>query len=165
MSVIVCNAGPLIALSGVGVVELLRDLFGAVYVAEEVKCEVELGGALGVGMNLFREHTWLRVTPTASKVNPMLASLLDAGEAATITLAHEMNASLVLLDEAKGRKIAGDVYHLPVIGTGRVLVEAKKRGLISAVKPLLDEMRSRGYWINTAVYGKILDMADEPYST
>jgi predicted nucleic acid-binding protein len=162
MSTIVCNAGPLIALAGAGSVALLQDLFGVIHVAEEVKEEVEAGGMSGVGMNMFRENSWLRVTRLPVPVNPTLASLLDLGEAATITLAHEMNASLVLLDEVKGRKIAGDVYHLPVIGTGRVLVEAKKRGLIPAVKPLLDEMRSKGYWINTGVYAQILRMAGEP---
>ena len=162
MSMIVCNTGPLIALAGVGRLELLQELFGIVHVAEKVKEEVEAGGVSGVGMNMFGEHSWLRVTRLVVPVNPTLASLLDPGEAATITLAHEMKASLVLLDEAKGRKIAGDVYHLPVIGTGRVLVEAKKRGLILAVRPLLDQMRSTGYWINTGVYAQILRMAGEP---
>ena len=162
MSVIVCNSGPLIALAGVSRLELLHDLFGVVHVAEEVKEEVEAGGMSGVGMDMFREHSWLRVTRLAVPVNPTLASLLDPGEAATITLAHELKASLVLLDEVKGRKIAGDVYHLPVIGTGRVLVEAKKRELIPTVKPYLDEMRSKGYWINTGVYTQILRMAGEP---
>jgi uncharacterized protein len=162
MSVIVCNAGPLIALAGVSSVALLHHLFGEVHVAEEVKDEVEAGGRSGIGKDLFHEHSWLLVTRLAAPVNPTLASLLDPGEAATITLAHDLNASLVLLDEAKGRKIAGDVYHLPVIGTGRILVEAKKRALIPTVTPLLDQMRTNGYWINTTVYSQILRMADEP---
>ena len=161
MSRIVCNSGPLIALASVGSLGLLHDLFGVVHVAEKVQEEVEAGGSSGVGMNMFGEHSWLQVTRLATPMNPTLASLLDPGEAATITLAYEIKASLVLLDEAKGRKIAGDVYHLPVIGTGRVLVEAKKRHLIPAVKPLLDEMRSKGYWINTGVYEQILRMAGE----
>ena len=163
MSMIVCNSGPLIALAGVGRLGLLHDLFGVVHVAEKVREEVEAGGISGVGMNMFGEHSWLQVTRLAVPVSPSLASLLDPGEAATITLAYEIKASLVLLDEVKGRRLAGDVYHLPVIGTGRVLVEAKKRHLIPAVKPLLDEMRSKGYWINTGVYARILRMAGEPF--
>lgn len=161
MSVIVCNAGPLIALASVGKVALLNELFGEVYVAEEVRREVEAGGESGVGIDLFQKHDWLRVSAPKNPVNLSLASLLDPGEAATITLAHELHASLVLVDEAKGRKIAGDVYHLPVIGTGRVLVEAKKRGLIADVKPALDAMRSKGYWINDHIFDQILRLAGE----
>lgn len=43
MSGIVCNAGPLIALAGLGQLGLLRDLFGEVLVADEVRAEVEAG--------------------------------------------------------------------------------------------------------------------------
>lgn len=59
-------------------------------------------------------------------MDPLLASLLDRGEAATIALALQESAALVLMDEVKGRRVARDVYGLAVIGTGRIMA-----GLIS----------------------------------
>jgi hypothetical protein len=57
-----------------------------------------------------------------------LRTSLDAGEAAVIGLARELNANLVLIDERKARRIARTIYRLHVIGSARVLVEAKRKG-------------------------------------
>lgn len=56
-----------------------------------------------------------------------------------------------MIDERKARRIARDVYGLRVIGTARVLVEAKRRGLVSGVCPLMLKMRETGYWIHDSI--------------
>ncbi len=161
MSLVVCNAGPLIALSGIGCLDLIRDLFGSVEAAEEVRREVEAGGPSGLGKSIFTTHPWLRSSPLLAPPDPLLSSVLDSGEAATISLSLERGASLVLMDERKGRKIARDVYQLPVAGTGRVLVEAKRAGLIAQVKPLLRKMEANGYWLSIPIQREILRQAGE----
>ena len=57
MKSVVCNAGPLIALSGIGQTGLLRELFGEVLVSEKVRDEVEAGGLRGGGSQHLRERT------------------------------------------------------------------------------------------------------------
>lgn len=158
---IVCNAGPLIALAGVGQLALLRELFDEVLIAEEVRREVEVGGERGVSASLIRESPWLRVSSLEEKIDPLLASLLDVGEAATIALAVQKSAALVLIDEVKGRRVARNVYGLAVIGTARVLVEAKRARLIDHVGPLLEQMRGNGYWIADGILDEILRQAGE----
>lgn len=160
MSAIVCNAGPLIALAGIGQVKLLRGLFEQVLVPPEVRAEVVAGGPGGVGADLFRA-AWLEVTPLLKTVDPLLVSLLDSGEAATIALAVEHSASMVLMDEVKERRVARNVYGLAVIGTGRLLVEAKRAALIPQVRPLLEQMRNNGYWISESIVAEILRTAGE----
>lgn len=49
----------------------------------------------------------------------------------------------MIIDELSARKVAM-MMDLPLIGTVGLLMTAKKRGLINAVKPLLDEMISKG---------------------
>ena len=161
MSAIVCNAGPLIALAGIGQLGLLRELFGEVLVAEEVRLEVEAGGKSGAGAGMFQTEPGLRVTSLSRKMDPLLASLLDRGEAATIALALQESAGLVLMDEVKGRRVASDVYGLAVIGTGRVLVEARRAALISEVRPLIGQMRANGYWLAETIVAEILRQAGE----
>ena len=91
----------------------------------------------------------------------MLETLLDQGEAETIALALQFSAALVLMDERKGRKIARDIYGLAVIGTGRLLTEAKLAGLIPAVTPLIGQMRAHGYWLSDKIVAEILRQAGE----
>jgi len=156
---IACNAGPLIALAGIGQLGLLRDLIGEVLVADDVKSEVEAGGKSGAG--LFQSAPWLRVTNLSRKIDPLLTSLLDIGEAATISLALQEPAALVLMDEVKGRRVARNVYGLAVIGTGRVRVEARRAALISEVRPLIEQMRAGGYWLADTIVAEILRQAGE----
>ncbi|MCU0571991.1 MAG: DUF3368 domain-containing protein [Syntrophobacteraceae bacterium] len=54
----------------------------------------------------------------------------------------------VLLDERKARRVARNVYGLQVIGTARVLVEARRECLLRSVKRIILQMREGGYWIH-----------------
>lgn len=58
---------------------------------------------------------------------------------------------MAIIDERRGRKIAQQVYHLPVKGTAGVLVEAHRRGLIATVRPHLLSLRLAGYFIADGV--------------
>ncbi len=148
-------------LAGAGQADILRGLFSAVHVTPEVKTEVEAGGVTGRGAALFQSALWLRVTPLHEPPDPALTALLDIGEASTIALARQESASLILLDEVKGRHVARQIYGLPVIGTARLLVEAKRAGLIPNVQPVLHQMRTNGYWIADRIVAEILRQAGE----
>ncbi|MEO8197323.1 MAG: DUF3368 domain-containing protein [Thermoanaerobaculia bacterium] len=82
------------------------------------------------------------------KPDPLLAAELGAGEAAVIASAYQIGARLVLLDDRKARRIAMGAYKLRVIGSAGVLVFAKRAGAIPAVRPLLDAMIDRGYYLS-----------------
>ena len=161
MKSIVCNAGPLIALAGIGRTGLLRELFGEVLVSGKVRDEVEAGGKTGTAASLFADSPWIRVIRLTERPDPLLETLLDRGEAETIALAMQSSAGLILMDERKGRRIAREIYGFAVVGTGRVLIEAKKSGLIPAVRPLIDQMRDHGYWLSDRIVAEILRQAEE----
>ena len=80
-------------------------------------------------------------------LDPLLSTVLDKGEAAVITLARSLSADVVLIDESKARKIARTIYGLRVIGSARVLVEAKRHCMLDNVAAALQAMREYGYWI------------------
>lgn len=130
-------------------------------VSGKVRDEVEAGGSTGAGANLFANAPWIRVIRLTNPSDPLLDTLLDQGEAEAIALALQSSAALVLIDERKGRKIARDIYGLAVIGTGRLLTEAKKAGLIPAVRPLIDQIRLNEYWMSDKIVAEILRQAGE----
>ncbi|MGD0091374.1 MAG: DUF3368 domain-containing protein [Planctomycetota bacterium] len=86
---------------------------------------------------------------------------MDAGEAAVIELALERHAAFILMDERKGRKIAREVYGLQVMGTARLLVEAKHRGVQINLAETLKGMRACGYWIHDDIVAFALKAAGE----
>jgi predicted nucleic acid-binding protein len=63
----------------------------------------------------------------ATPVEPLLGTLLDKGEAPVIHLPREKGADFVLIDERRARKIARKIYGIRVVGSARILVEAKQR--------------------------------------
>jgi len=157
----ICNTGPLIALSMIDRIDILRHLFKLIVVPEAVHKEILEGGITNAGLANYRKIKWIKVITLSSPADLLLESSLDSGEAAVIELARELNANFVLIDERKARKIARTVYGLHVIGSARVLVEAKRRGLLRNVGAALQAMRDGGYWIGDSIVDVALKKAGE----
>jgi hypothetical protein len=146
-NLIVADTGPLVALSCADTIDLLRNLYAHVYVPPAVARELAGGGAR-VGGDLLARHSWLDVRAPTAQPELLLREELDAGEAEAITLAVELGRSCVLLDERRGRRIASRVYGLEVRGTLGVLTEARRRGLLPALAPVLDRLVKGGIFLS-----------------
>ena len=158
---VICNTGPIVALSMIGRIDILRDLFELVTVPEAVHMEILEGGTTNAGLAGYRKVNWIKVGTLSKPVDPLLRTSLDFGEAAVIELARELSVNLVLVDERKARKIARTIYGLHVIGSARVLVEAKRHGLLDNVGVALQAMRNGGYWIGDSIVDAALKQAGE----
>lgn len=90
----------------------------------------------------------------------LLLNQLDSGEAETIILAKELNADFVIIDENLGYRFAKNAG-LTTIRTLSLLLRAKERGYIERVKPLMDDMITKGRWYSSAVYRAFLNQAGE----
>jgi uncharacterized protein len=159
--VAVSNTGPLIALAHAEVLHILSGLFEKVLVPEAVRDEIEAGSLSKLRFaDLSASAANLQVLPNPP-VDPLLAKMLDQGEAAVVLLAQREGGLPVLLDERKGRKIAGDIFGLPVIGTAGLLIKAKRAGLIPHVGTALDRMIAAGYYIHDRIRNQAIELAGE----
>ena len=70
-----------------------------------------------------------------------------------------MRATL-LMDDRAGRTAAA-MPGLPVVGTAGLLIQAKGRGLVPAVLPLLQTIRSNGYRFTDALLAAAAKLAGE----
>jgi predicted nucleic acid-binding protein len=157
---VVADAGPLIAFGRIRKRELLPQVLGEVLVprAVAVECLVDLEnpGTRAICDALQAQLQLLMETPGPA-LPPL--PLLDAGESAAIRLALKLSAS-VLMDEKAGRKIVTNLG-LNMIGSAGVLLAAKKRGLIAAVRTMLEALAGNGYHFSDALVRAILMQAGE----
>ena len=154
---VVSNASPLISLARIGKLDLLRQLYGELFIPEAVWHEVVIEGVGQPGADEVKAATWIKTQLVTN--TPLVHALrqeLDAGEAEAIALTLETQAELLLMDERVGREVA---RHLGLRYTGLigVLVEAKHKGVLSVVTPQLDELRNiAGFRISDALYVRVL---------
>jgi uncharacterized protein len=83
-----------------------------------------------------------------------LPGRLHLGEREAIALAKERGVAL-LVDEREARKATSQLG-IHVVGSLRVLKEAKDRGIISQIKRILDELIATGTYISDALYHAFL---------
>ncbi len=158
---LISNTGPIVALGSIDYLEILPKMFEEVIVPEPVHNEIMQGGKDFTGLGSYKKATWINVQSLANPIEPLLGTLLDKGEASVIHLAKEKGADFILIDERKARKIARSIYGMNVVGTARILVEAKNRGFIPSVWAALDGMRKAGYWIHDNIVTIALKHANE----
>ncbi len=156
--IVVSNATPIITLSSIGKIDILKYFFDKVYIPQAVYDEIKSKKAYGY--KEIEDDFFEVMTIEDSFAQDILLNDLDLGEAQTIVLAKELNADIVLIDETIGYNIARS-QKLNVKRTLSFLIVAKERGLITEVKPLLDEMIENGRWISRRVYGDVLRICGE----
>jgi len=83
------------------------------------------------------------------------------GEASVIQAAQDLNWNSVLIDERRARRIAAEAYGLEVRGTCAVIIQAKRRGLIPAVRPVIEKMIAGGYYIGPQLQAECIRQAGE----
>jgi len=160
--IVVSDSSPIIALDAAGHLELLHRLYGEVLIPAAVETEI-LGGGIGApGVAAVTNLPWIRVGVVSDRT--LLGALLlqlDTGEAEAIALAVQAKADLLLIDERRARRSAQNLG-VKVVGLIAVLLEAKRQGLLSAVRPVLDSLSSQsGFWISQALYDHAVKVAGE----
>ena len=94
------------------------------------------------------------------KYQKLLEETLDGGESSAIALVQELNNSLLIIDEVKGRKVAQKLQ-LDYTGTLGVLLEAKKQGHLNSLQKTLTKLKSKGFRVSKAIEKEVLKKANE----
>ena len=161
MTIVVSDTSPIRALEFVGKLDLLAKLSGRVIVppavVKELRFPAERYRSVDVSQFAFLEI----VAPTRNQEVQRLRTTLDAGESEALVLAVELSAELILMDERVGREAARRM-RLRMVGTIGVLQRAKKAGLVSAIRPLIDDIiNGSGFFLSQELVDSVLKQEGE----
>ena len=157
---VVSNTSPLLNLSIIGRLDLVRERFGTVLIPEAVRAElrIEEDQPGSAALREALEAGWLRVRAVTAE-RPLATALrgdLDEGESEAIALAVEVGAARVLLDEREGRKRAR-ALGLPITGVLGILLWAQRNGKLASVRDAVRQLREEaGFYVASALEAEIL---------
>lgn len=166
MPVVVSDTSPLIYLSWVGQLDLLRRLYGVVLVPGAVWAEMNRGGNATTGASEVRaaiEGDWIRVAAVepSLRVLELAADRIDPGELEAIALAASHHAILII-DDLDGRRVAR-LLGVEMTGTLGVLARAKREHQLAAIRPLLLRlMQETNFRLSRHLVDAVLADAGEP---
>jgi hypothetical protein len=162
---VVCNAGPLITLAKLNLLHLLDELYGRVHFSRSVYDEAVVEGIrqgyedARTLLTFLNQMNWL---PEEVELGDASADLrearLDQGERDTLALAVAKGSTLILMDEAEGRRVAR-ARGLKVRGSLGILIEAYRRDLISGDQlrlNLTEIARRQDIWVNPILVERLL---------
>lgn len=141
---------------------MLHEIYQTVIIPDVVADE--LTAASNPVIPAILQLDWIQ---TRSLTNSEIANRLqrdrglDPGEANAIALAIELQADDLLIDERLGRREAQQ-FGLSIIGILGILIVAKQRNLIPAVRPVMDALIDRaGFRVSPKLYQQVLNRSNE----
>lgn len=157
----VVNTSPLSYLHRAGLLYLLPTIFGRVVVPGQVVTELRVGRGHGYDLPEPMVLPWADVRPV-EPLSPRLErfGFLGAGERAVLTLAMALPVSVAIIDELPARRVA-QLLDVRVTGTLNIILTAKQRGHVQAVRPILDRLQDLRFRVAPALREHILTLAGE----
>ncbi len=149
-SIVIADTSCFILLDKINELDLLQKVFKTVTTTKEIA-------------NEFNKPLPIWVTiqaATNQRYSELLEIEIDKGEASAIALALETNDSLLILDDQKARKLA-ERLNLKYTGTLGVLLKAKEREILPAIKPFLQKIQQTNFRFSEKVFDQILREAKE----
>ena len=154
---VVSSATPLIAFARANRPDILHKLYGEITVPEAVLAEIEREPV----RTHVRDASWIRVVPVGdSSERKMFSAKLHAGEVEVMILARELRADLLLMDDNAAKKTA-KFLGFAVVGSFGILLKAKREGVITEVRGLMDSMIADGLYASPGFRQMVLEEAGE----
>lgn len=148
--IVISDTSCFIAFDRINQLEILQRTFGTVLTTPEVVEE------FGKDLPL-----WVQIRRAVNSIKKVeLERKLDKGEASAIALALEIERPVIIIDEKKGRKIAKDL-NLEVIGSLKVLLIAKSKGVISEIYPVIRNLENLNFRFSKKLVSEALRLANE----
>src|SRR5690625_3889722 len=147
---IISDTSPLIILSKIDELELLRKIYG------EITTTFDIADEFGEPL----PH-WINIHHVKDKARQQLLELqIDKGESSAIALAMEIDQNTLILDDYKARRVAKQIG-LNYTGTIGIIIKAKLTGTIPSIKPIIEKIKQTDFRISKELETIALEKANE----
>ena len=159
--IVVSDTTPLISLLKIKRIGLLEKLFGEVVIPQAVFTELTVDIRFAEEAEVIKNEKFISVKEVSNMASVNIlkrATGLDQGESEAIVLSDEIQADILLMDEAKGRKIS-DQMGIHIMGTIGILMVAYEDDILTAdeVNKCIDGLQNAGRHIGHKHYQMLLD--------
>lgn len=160
VNTIVSDTGPLITWSLVNQLPLLKRVYPVILVPGAVVEELRDQRHLSRPGHDLLERGWIQRYELDLPDDSTLPRRFGHGEKEAIRLSR--HADLVLLIDDREARKAAQSRGINTTATLETLGLCKKLGLLPFVRPLLEEMVAKGFWISDARKDRFLEQMGEP---
>ena len=152
--IVVADTSPINYLILIKEIDILPKMYGSVVVPQTVREELVRASAPQL-VRSWLDHLpiWLEVRSPVAVPDSSLAKL-DAGERDAITLATELHADQLIVDDREGRREA-ERRGIPVMGTLGVLREAATLKLLD-IRVVAERLQATSFYVAPEVLAKLL---------
>jgi len=156
--ILVADCSALIALSVCNSLDLLEQLFGAIFVPETVYHEATRPDKKEAqALKIFLQD---KIRQVDLQGYVFLDAFADADETEAMLLYKQLAADKLLIDDRRGRKVA-KINQISTIGSLGILLAAKEKGLIAEVSPLLRQIEKSDIYLSPELIATVLELAGE----
>lgn len=138
---------PLITLFKSKQFHLLPALFPQIVVPNAVWDEILAGGESDLAAQNLPTLDWITKTELLEVSPLVLAWDLGPGESEVLSFAFSNPDYTAIVDDAAARRCARSLG-IKVIGTGGLLVLAKRKGLVESIIPCIQSLKDAGLWLS-----------------
>ena len=164
-AIAVSNSSPLIYLAKIGRLNLIKEVYGKIWIPEAVFDEAVTKAKTLHILNASLIEKAVGQWITKESVRPEISSeygfldlneKLGLGEKEALKLCKQLNVGFFIVDDKEARSIAR-ILKIKPIGTCGMLIQANRLGVISAeeAEEILDELIKNRFRIEPAVYRRI----------
>jgi hypothetical protein len=157
VAIVVSDTSPILALLHLNLERLFPDLYGEVLLPPAVLHELAAMTDLEP-----RIAGWSRIVPPRdAMLVARFRARLHYGESEVLALAMQVNADLVIMDDWDAR-VEAKRLGLTTTGALGVLLHARRVGMITAIRPLIDQLRAGlDFRMSEQLRRDVLRLADE----
>ena len=169
---VVSNSSPLIYLANVGRLNLIKDVYGRVWIPEAVFHEVIVQGkALGIAEASIVEEVvdrWIFREGIRPEIDSKYGFLdeserIGPGERQALKLCKQLNADFFIVDDKEARRVAR-ILKVKTLGTCGILIQARRQGLVSSeeAEEILNDLVKAGFRIDSILYSRVIKELSRP---
>lgn len=161
MRKIIANSTPLIALSKIGKLSLLKLIYKEIIIPYAVYEEVAIESKIKDSSDFIVDSGFIKIMKIRNEeAKKLFITSLHKGEVEVMILAKEIGADLCIIDDLLARRYA-KYYNLNITGTIGVILKAKELGFITDIRSILNDLIDSGIYIDRKLYNNVLQIAKE----